>query len=112
MRIELFQFSLNRRHYSETLSLLLELLPNVFFGELARQTLQKLNTLLHGEICLSAKRNQTLGKVLIVFHHQPIGDHQKVNIVEQDCSLLSVRLPLLQERNWVITPMPERVEVM
>lgn len=64
------------------LGLLFEFLLDFFFGKLARQALQILDSTLHREICLSSKGNHTLGKGFIILYHQSVSDHQEVNVVK------------------------------
>lgn len=90
----------------------LELLPDIFLGELARQALQKLNSPLHGEIRLRSQRHHALGKMLVIFGQQPEGDHEEVNVVKQDCSLFAVGFALLQKGDGMLAPMPKRIEMV
>jgi hypothetical protein len=50
--------------------------------------------------------------VLVVLHQEPNGDHEIVDVVEDQCPLLGIRLLLVEEGLRMVTPVAERVEVM
>lgn len=75
-------------------------------------SLQHGNSLVHGECNLVSDRDQAFGQSLVVLHQQSNGQHEIINVVEDNGVLVCVCLLRLVERNWVLTPVSKRVEVM
>ena len=68
--------------------------------------------LLEGERDLVANGDHAAGEVVVVFHEQADSDHEVVDVVEDQGTLLGVGLLLLQERAGVVAPVPQRVQVV
>jgi hypothetical protein len=50
--------------------------------------------------------------MLIVLSEQVDRKKEVIDVIENDCVLVGVLLLLRKERNWMFTPVTERIEVM
>lgn len=64
----------------------------------------------HGD--LVANGHHAPGEGLVVLEHEPRGDHEVVNVVEDEGVLLGVQRLALDECGWVLAPVAEGVEVV
>jgi len=92
--------------------LLPPLLRDLLLCEPPGLPLQHLHALLHRHLHLLAHRNQATRQVLVVLAQQCDGQHEVVDVVEDQRVLIRVLLLLRQERDGMVTPVAERIEVM
>lgn len=86
-----------------------ELLLDLFLAEPPRVPLQHGSTLLQRHVDLVADGDEALGEVLVVTHHEPDGDHEIVDVVEDERVLSAVGLLVLEKVHGMLPPVPERV---
>ena len=92
--------------------LLAPLLRNLLLTKLARLPSQHICPFLNRQLHLLAHRHQTSGQMHVVLGKQGEGDHKVVNVVEDERVLVGVLLLLGEERDRVLTPVAEGVQVV
>jgi len=68
--------------------------------------------LLERHLGLLAERDHAAGEVVVVLHHEPHGDLEVVDVVEHQSLLGRIGILGLEERERVLAPVTERVEVV
>lgn len=81
-----------------------EFLPNLFVGEFARMSPEKLDTFIQREINLATKGHHAPGKIFIILHQKPDCDHHVVDIMKDQGLLRSIHLLAPKEGLGMITP--------
>ena len=89
-----------------------KLSPDVVFGESSSLCPQEFHLLLVAEMDLVSDRDYTLGEVVVVFPHEFYGDHQVVNVRQNQCAAVVVLLLALEEADWVVAPVSTRIEMV
>jgi hypothetical protein len=92
--------------------LLSPLLGDLLLAELSCLALQHGHPLFMCEVHLRTHGNQAASDVIVVLSQQINRKHHIVDVVEHERMLVRVLLLLRQERDWMIAPMTERIEVM
>lgn len=92
--------------------LLPPLLSNLLLTEPPRLAPQHLHPLLQRHVHLFPYGHQRLSQALVVLGQDGEGDHEVVDVVEDEGMLVGVLLLLLKEGGGVVAPVAERVEVM
>lgn len=82
-----------------------ELGAKLLLREPLRVALEQGNAVVHAHIHLVANGHHALGEGGVILHKQPDGDHQVVDIVEDESMLVGVQLLAPQERDGVLAPM-------
>lgn len=95
------------KHFSPNLLFLL-----ARFFESFCPGLQHLCSLFKSHINLLAHWKQTLGEIHVIFLEKLDGNKDEINIVETQSSLFSVLFLLLEEGQWMISPMSTRIQVV
>lgn len=86
--------------------------PNILLREPPRLRLQHRHSLLVTHTDLRANRHQTPGQVVVILPHEPDGDHDVVDVVEDEGAAVLVLLLGLHEGERVVAPVAARVEVV
>lgn len=81
-----------------------ELLAYLFLAELPRMALEHSDPLLNRHVDLVADGHEAPRQMVVVAHHEPDGDHEVVDVVEDERVLATVDLLTLEEMNGVISP--------
>lgn len=74
--------------------------------------LQHCDALLHRHVDLIAYGHEAPGQMLVVVHHEPDGDHEIIDVVEDECLLATVDLLAVKEVYGMLSPVPQGVKVM
>lgn len=85
---------------------------NILLREHSRLAFQHLHLLCMGHPDLLSNWHQTFRQVVIVVPHQPICDHQVVDVAEYECVLSCVDVFSFEKGCGMIAPVPKWIQVM
>jgi hypothetical protein len=91
---------------------LFEFVLDILFGKYPRFGAKHIRQLIPTHADLITDRHQMICEEEVIFHQKLKRHHEPINVVKNECSSCSVCILRSDKMYWLISPMPERIEMM